>query len=499
MESLKRENEMTFTPVLDPEEEGDFTQALLEDTSALLEIFINVNARKASAYLKEDLEMIIGWIEDSVGLDNLNGVLKKGLCNWLRKAGTEAVDYRLRKVQAQIEEQKESAECNDDDEVVVNLQEEEKRLIRRKEILVEDLERFDHVEPLDQSDVLDMESVEKCSPLPSTSIPVLLGTTGHHAFSSQGGMCGGVLPAFLQVLVSQPGFRKDVHLGTDSQGTSKTSESRFHSELRNVCALWEKAKDGIISLDMLVDKLPEMSRKLSLQPSDFTEFIGVVLDENEALRDFWPCFSMNFITWYDDEDGVRHSKGRREAMVYIHTRASEGVLSDVIMEGLVPDEIEGYPWKESDSDIQKRVTVKRGQFWEKESSVNGRVAIMLDRFTMDYSTFEPSFNPAKITLPLELSMDKLCWAPAISEASQEVSHDDRIYLLKGIITYERHGLWSDEDTTLSCEAVFETYVEIEGRWWYCSEYEKVVRLVSWEFVQEAVQRSAIMVLYDCVQ
>ena len=512
MESLKPENKMKFTPVLDPEEVNDFTRALLEDTSALLEIFINVNARQASAYLKEDLDMIFGWIENSIGIDSLNGVLKRGLCDWLRKAGTEAVDQRVTKLQAQMNEEVRGAEgvrgSENTSDASVNgveqLREDEKRLLRRKELLIEDLDRFDHVEPLAQIQVLEVSSLEACTTqgLNANSIPVMLGTTGHHSFEQAGGMCGGVLPAFLQILVSQPAFRRDVHLGTDSKGQSRTSESRFHSELRNVCALWEKAQDGIISLDMLIDKLPMRSQQLSLQPSDFSEFVGTVLDENEALQDFWPRFSTDTVLWHVDAEGVRHEQRREESMQYLYTQVNRDFsnLFDILKDGyFTPEAIEGYHWRnDANPSASTVVTVQKGSFWKKQSTGSGRLAVMLNRFEMDYSTFQPSFNPAPCIIPSELSMNGLEYQPSCHTAQHTESDslaDDLIYRPKGIITFQRHGLESEDDTALT-NAVFETYIEVEGLWWFCSEYKKVVRLVPWETVQKEVSKCAFMILFD---
>jgi hypothetical protein len=513
MESLKPENDMTFTPLLDPEEESDFTQALLEDTSALLEIFINVNARQASAYLKEDLHMILGWIEDSIGLDAMNSVLKKGLCDWLRKAGSEAVDKRVSGLQTRMKEEEvlgaatvegvqdsgeSAAPCPPAGGLIITqLQEEEKRLLRRKELLTEDLDRFDHVEPLEQTPVLDKKSLEAAAAPPLlASTPVLLGTTGHHSHDMPGGICGGVLPAFLQFLVSQPVFRRDVHIGTDSQGQSRTSESRFHSELRNVCALWEKAQDGIISLDMLIDKFPPMSQQLSLEPSDFSEFVNTVIEENQSLQDFWPLISMERVMTYVDAEGTTHKKAMEEMNQYWQVSVQENIplLADLLKHSTIPDEIDGYNWFENNI-TTKNVTVASGVYWKKQSSGCGRVAVMLGRISLDYSTFQSCFNPAACIIPSELSMKGLEYQEPHDKIDEGGLSDELVYRPKGIITYHRLHIENEDDTRMT-SGVYESYVEVDGLWWFCSEFTKTVRLIPWESVQKETSKSAYMVLFD---
>ena len=516
MESLKPENEMTFTPVLDPDERADFTQALLEDTSALLEIFINVNARQASAFLKEDLDMILLWIETSIGLDEMNTVLKKGLCDWLRKAGSEAVDNRLKGLRIKMGQELRHAEAVDsvetnnvakhsshllDEEELNDLKEEEGRLLRRKELLIEDLDRFDHVEPLSQVAVLDDESIEDVlrvsEPLATTSIPVLLGTTGHHAYEQTGGVCGGVLPAFLQLLVAQPGFRRDVYLGTDSKGQSRTSESRFHSELRNVCALWEKARDGIISLDMLIDKFPPHSMQLSLEPADFTEFVNVLLDENIALQDFWPLSTLDSVIWYNDEEGSKQSKIREERTQYVQAWPKKDMptMYDAIKATMIPESIEDYHWVDDKNPLLKPrpITVQKCLHWKNQAMGGGRLAVMLCRIQLDYSTFQMAFNPALCVIPSELSMGGLEYQPT-SDIDQTLV-DDRVYKPRGIIAYNRNRLKNDDDTSMS-PAVYVTYIEVNGQWWMCSEFHKLVRAMTWETVQEKTSKCAYMVLFD---
>lgn len=509
MESLKPENNMIFTPVLDPEEIYDFTRALLEDTSALLEIFINVNASKASAYLKEDLDMIFGWIKDSIGLDTLNTVLKKGLCDWLRKAGTEAVDKQVSGLQARMNGEKEEVReaegvrCEESTAVLAKgkfeqLQEEEKRLLRRRELLIEDLDRFNRVEPLLQAQMLETTSLEAATSrgLPAASIPVLLGTTEHHSLERPGGICGGVLSAFLQILVSQPPFRRDVHLGTDSKGESKTSESRFHSELRNVCALWEMAQDGVISLDMLIDKLPGRSKELSLQPADFTEFVATVLEENDALHDFWPLVSTDMVIWYEDAEGVRHQKVLSESTWYLHAQPTAGIpsLVDILKNSFYSEPIEDYQWG-SDA---LTVTAQRDCYWKKQTTGDGRVAVMLNRSQIDFTSWSTCFNPSPCLIPHELSLkgfENIDQSPTTDELAMPESCE-LIYRPKGIITYRRQNIKDDDDVSMGSGGVYETYVEVDGLWWFCSEYKRVVRLIDWESVQKEVSKSVLMILFD---
>ena len=155
-----------------------------------MRVFINVNARQANAYLKDDLDMIFGWIQSSVGFDVMNVSLQRGLCQWIRDAGASEIDSRIRQLNGKVSEERGNESNRDTEKPNVSTENEITRLTRRRAALIEDMDRFIKVPPLVQTEVLNRSSFAGIT-VPSALIPVLLGTTHQHKHLS-----GGALPAF---------------------------------------------------------------------------------------------------------------------------------------------------------------------------------------------------------------------------------------------------------------------------------------------------------------
>lgn len=498
MESLKPENKCVFTPVLDPADQNAFATALLTDTSALVEIFINVDARSANAYLKEDLDMIFGWVEESVGFDEMNSTLQKGLYKWIREAGCIEIEKKIKSVQASKRESHPDEAIPggyDFDDVDVQ------RLLQLKNALLEDLGRFDRVPPISKVNVLDLSLLEEengptmGAEIETCEIPVLMGTTHHHS-----GIRGGVLPSFLQVLLAFADFRHDVRMAMKSKDDSKMASSPFVGELRSICDLWEKARDGIVSLDLLMDKLPTKSQRMSMEAADFAEFLNTVITENEVLESFWPKTKIENVIWYRDDDGAIHQMSRQDDCHYISAdipaaREEPISLIDCVSTYLgYGEEIEGYHWYTNLSRTQHEVkTVTKTAFWGGPCD-NGRLAIVLKRYEFDFDTFETVYVPTEVELPLEISLNsKLRQFP--NEKGELPPVPDITYYVKGVISYNRYNVANERDTAMG-PGVFESYLNVGGRWWKSSEHFASVKLVSWETVQHESARTSYCILLD---
>lgn len=488
MESLKQDNNIIFTPVLDPDDRSAFIQALLEDTSALVRVFINVNARQASAYLKEDLDMIFGWIQSSVGFDAMNASLQHGLCSWIKDAGASEIDARIRVLNGKVSEERVNDESSVTENADIVNENEIARLTRRRTALIEDMNRFIKVPPLVQTEVLNRSSLNVTT-FPSKQIPVLLGTTHQYKHLS-----GGALPAFLQILVSQSSFRNDVRLALDVADKSRIAQSQFVSELRSVCDLWETATDGIISLDMLIEKFPPESKRLSTEAADIMEFVHVIIDENKVFNDFWPNMLVESYMWHMFDDGnIKHKLEKTRAFFLdaeIPMDIAECSLKDALLHRLGNvDEIDGVMCPKEWGKERKRLTVKKATYWGGPTA-DGRLAIHIKRFQLDFSTFSPVFNPTAVHIPREFDM-----SDTISEFSPQYGLSSPVYSVKGVVCFARTSQ-NEEHSTSVRNGVFETYIETGGQWWFASEFRKSVECVTWEEVQAKCLRSAIIILLD---
>ena len=495
MESLKPENKCVFTPVLDPEDREAFAAALLSDTSALVEIFINVDARNANAYLKEDLDMIFRWVQESVGFDEMNSTLQKGLYKWIRNAGCTEIEKKIISVQAT------KRGLHADEELPGVEDFDVQRLQRLKNALLEDLGRFDRVPPILKVSVLDISTLNASdetkngADIVSCDIPVLVGTTHHHS-----GIRGGVLPSFLQVLLAFPDFRHDVRMAMKSEDDSKMASSPFVGELRSICDLWEKARDGVVSLDLLIDKLPTESMRLSMEAADFSEFLNTIITENEVLETFWPKTKIENVLWFRDDEGTIHQASRSEDCYYLSADIPASHVDSVPLLDCVStylgygEEIEGYRWYTDPGRSQYNVrTVTKTAFWGGPCD-NGRLAIVLKRYAFDFETFETVYVPTKVLLPSEISLNNKL-RPFPNEKGDLPSVPNIAYFVKGVISYNRYNVADERDRKMG-PGVYESYINVGGRWWKSSEHFSSVKLVSWETVQRETARTAYCILLD---
>lgn len=512
--SLEPQNNITFSPVLDPEEKDAFAKALLEDTSALIQIFINVDARRAEAWKKSDTDMIFGWIQKSVGIERMNEALQQGLCKWIKNAGMEEISLRESNIESILSRSLAESAEKENAELRLKLRD----LSARKEILLADMSRFERVAPLSQENVLSSESIKQLELewgkslnssdfIHSACIPMLLGTTSHHKSIS-----GGVFPSFMQLLVSLSKFRQDVRSsrsGDDNHGDeSAMSGTSFHGELRSICDLWERAVDGIISLDLLIDKLPPESRQKTLEPSDFLEFVGVMVSENDVLKSYWPRIELETLLWFKDDAGVLHQKRREETCLYL--TLSTGGIGDcgdpfqfVLRRYAQTDTLDNcYKWSEPftlNGELTAPSTtvpcLHKGTFIVAQHA--NSICLHLSRFELDWETFQPIFVPSKIEIPERISMRDVLFPANMNETNKENKDGDDIsfeFEPTSIINYRRLSVRNEEDTRINVPAVFETFAKVDGRWWRMSEHENIVELLTWSKVQEATAKTAVMIM-----
>ena len=80
-------NPSQFEAMMSGEEQRHFARALKGDVSSILAAIEGVDVRNAEATDPADQERILGAVEDSVGADELNEVVKESLRDWVAGCG----------------------------------------------------------------------------------------------------------------------------------------------------------------------------------------------------------------------------------------------------------------------------------------------------------------------------------------------------------------------------------------------------------------------------